>query len=221
MPTDAVATAAFKADPITFLATALILPPIGNALRHNRSEHLGLRATTWPATFNGANIPVWQVAKAPNDEPYFRSYIADYVQGQTTFTTLGSNEYAEFCFTANMNGCTFGLGMQAQDGTLIVSHGNAANTGVDQNFDSAMMGQRASVALQTAIQYNRAKEGHGIGGQVFEPEHYRFGGRNSVTFGYRQRGTGGWSWYFISYLRAQGIYTSFGVQPMVTNAITN
>ena len=145
MPTDAVATAAFKADPITFLATALILPPIGK----------------------------------------------------------------------------FGLGMQARDGTLIVSHGNAANTGVDHNFDPALMGQRATAALQIAIQYNRAKAGHGVGGQVFEPEHYRFGGRNSVTFGYRQRGTGAWSWYFVSYTRAQGIYTSFGVQPMVTNAITN
>jgi hypothetical protein len=222
MPTDAIATAAFKANPITFLGGAMILAPIGNATRHNRSEHFGLKASAWTGIRDSDNaaIPVWQVSKAPDGEPYFRSYIADYEQGTTVFTTLGANEHAEFCFTANMNGCTFGLGHPAPDGTLIVSHGNAANTGDHQNFDGSLMGRAGNTALQTSIQYSQAKAGHGVGGQVFEPEHYRIGQRQSVTFGYRARGTGVWSFYFVSYTRAQGVYTSYGVQPMQTNAIT-
>lgn len=227
MPVDAVATNAFKANPLTFLNTALILAPIGNATRHNRSEHLGLA----PAPYMGATavdtagnaLALWQVVKAQDGEAYFRSYIADYQQGATTYTTLGANEHAEFCFTANMNGCTFGLGIQAGDGTLIVSHGNAANTGAITNFDSSGMTniQRQSTALQTAIQYTRAKQGHGAGGRVFEPEHYRVGARQSVTFGYRPRGSGAWQFHFIGYTRGGGgAYTSYGVQPMPSNLIT-
>jgi hypothetical protein len=227
MAVDANATNAFKGNPLTFLNTALILAPIGNATRHNRSEHMGLA----PAPYMGATavdatghaLALWQVVKAQPGETYFRSYIADYEQGRTTYTTLGSNEHAEFCFTANMNGCTFGHGMQAPDGTLVVSHGNAANTGAIQNFDSGSMTniQRQSTALQTAIQYTRAKQGHGVGGQVFEPEHYRIGQRQSVTFGYRPRGSGAWQFHFVAYIRgAGGAYTSYGVQPMPTNVIT-
>lgn len=229
MPTDAVATAAFKANPITFLASAMILAPGENALRHNRSEHLGLKATAFPGIRDSdqAAIPVWQVVKAPEGEAYFRSYIADYEQGTTVFTTLGANEHAEFCFTANMNGCTFGLGVQASDGTLVVSHGNAANTGRHRNFDNSLIGPRnatggpGTTALQASIQYSRAKAGHGPNGQVFEPEHYRLGQRQSVTFGYRPRGSGAWSFYFVSYIRGGGQITSFGVQPMPTNTFTH
>jgi len=222
---DANATNTFKANPIPFLTTAMILAPIGNATRHNHSEHYGLAPAGGVTAVDsgGAPIAIWQVVKAQPGEAYFRSYIADYEQGKTTYTTLGANRHAEFCFTANMNGCTFGLGMQAPDGTLIVSHGNAANTGTTRNFDSSLMSNPATQipALQTAIQYTRAKEGHGIGGQVFEPSHYRIGQRQSVTFGYRPRaGTGQWQFYYISYTRASGVYTSYGVNPMPTNIIT-
>ena len=54
MATDADATAAFKANPITFLGGNMILPPTTNALRHNHSEPLGLAATA----FNGTTTPV-------------------------------------------------------------------------------------------------------------------------------------------------------------------
>jgi hypothetical protein len=227
VPVDANATNAFKANPLTFLNTALILAPIGNALRHNRSEHLGLGPSPYMGSTAvdtaGNALALWQVVKAQPGEAYFRSYIADYEQGATTYTTLGSNEHAEFCFTANMNGCTFGHGNHAPDGTLVVSHGNAANTGAHPNFDSSVMTNvlAQSTALQTAIQYTRAKQGHGVGGRVFEPEHYRIGARQSVTFGYRPRGAGAWTFYFIGYTRGGGgAYTSYGVQPMPTNVIT-
>ena len=228
MATDPIATAAFKANPVTFLGGNMILPPIGNALRHSRSEHLGLAATAFNGTTTpgGLAIPVWQVSKAPKGEAYFRSYIADYEQGATTFTMLGANEHAEFCFTANMNGCTFGLGIQAGDGTLIVSHGNAANTGLRQNYDSSAIGpvgllSPGKTAMQNALQLSRALAGHGPGGRVFEPEHYRFTNRLSVTFGYRPRvGPGNWTFYFINYTRAGLQVVSYGVQPMPTNSLT-
>ena len=198
-------------------------PTFANALRANHSEHLGLATTNWTGTraSDGANITIWQVTKARDaGDAYFRSYIADYEQGTTRFTTLGVNQHAEFCFTVNMNGCTFGLGMQAGDGTRIVSHGNAANTGAHNNIEDPYAASRQSItAIQSSIQYSQAKAQFGPTGQVFEPSHYRQGGRQSVTFGYRPRGTGAWGFYFIGYNRGNGgVYTSYGVLPMPTNA---
>ena len=118
-----------------------------------------------------------------------------------------------------MNGCTFGVGHPNADGTLIVSHGNAANVAGVNNIPGYLQ-PATKTALQVATQYSRAKQGHGGGGRVFEPEHYRVNGRQSVTFGYRPRGAN-WQFHYISYVRAQGgAYTSYGVGPMLTNVIT-
>jgi len=217
-----VATAAFKADPAGFLDNAMILAPIGNAQRHNRSEHLGLEDSGFPGVMVGTNaaIRVWQVVRAQVNESYFRSYIADYEQGKTTFTTLGTGGQAEFCFTANMNGCTFGLGSQATDGTLLVSHGNAANTGQIQNFDPNSIPRDQIPMVQTHLQYLRALRGHGPQGRVFAPEHYRVDGRQAVTFGHRPRGgNGAWFFYFVAYTRLWGTITSYGVGPMQTTSL--
>ena len=101
MPVDAVATNAFKINPIGFLANALILAPTFNADRHNRSQHLGLQIPPawqgWTAVLNpmGVPIPLYQVVRSGPGEAYFRSYIADYQQGHTTssFTILFYCEY--------------------------------------------------------------------------------------------------------------------------------
>lgn len=235
MPIDAAATQAFRNNPVGFLANAMILAPFANASRANHSEHMGLVRLgqgepvtgTWTARTGpgGPLIPLYQVAKAAvNEASYFRSYIADYHQGQTTFTTLGTNPHAQFCFTANMNGCTFGLGSQPTPGSaMVVSHGNAANAGANDNIPDYLAGDTKK-ALQTAIQYTRAKQGHGITGRVFEPAHYRIGQRMSVTFGHRAAGQK-WAFHFVGYERTGGhgapvVFISHGVGPMLTNAIT-
>lgn len=230
MPTDLAATNAFHDNPIGFLANAMILPPTQNASNPPHSEHLGLVLLgqgepvtgTWKARMGavgGPLVPLYQVVRAPVGEAYFRSYIADYHQGQTTFTTLGTNQHARFCFTANMNGCTFGRGTQADpNAPLVVSHGNAANAGPIVNLQPQLQPATKSM-LQIQIQYARARDGHGVGGRVYEPEHYRIGNRMSVTFGHRTPGTV-WVFHTIHYERvAGGTYVSYGVGPMITNAI--
>lgn len=222
MAIDQVATNAFKANPIGFLRNALVLAPTFNAERHNRSQHLGLEAPEdwqgWTAVLSpmGTVIPLYKIVRSNPGEAYFRSYIADYQQGATTFTTLGSNPHSQFCFTANMNGCTFGIGQPQPDGKLVVSHGNAANATGITNIPTYLKPE-TKTALQVATQYTRAKEGHVGGGRVFEPSHYRIGARQSVTFGYRPVGAP-WQFHYISYIRGNGgAYTSYGVGPIMTN----
>lgn len=229
MPVDAVATQAFKANPLGFLAQNLILAPTQNALSHNKSEHLALENEQtkdgqggWTATIAGNPGGLFRVVKAGDSVDYFRSYIADYAQGVTTFTTLGTNRNTLFCFTINMNGCTFGMGSQAGGaGSLVVSHGNAANTGLhDQNIPDVFRSPESRKALQDAIQYTNAKAGHGVGGQVFEPRHYRVGQFHSTTFMYRQPGQR-WDLYCMRYTRGGGgAYSTPGVELAPTRQIT-
>ncbi len=223
MPVDSIATNDFKANPFGFLANNLLLGPILPALQHNKSEHLALEDESpngRTATVGGHPAGLYRVVKAGASAAYFRAYIADYEEGSTTFTTLGTNMNALFCFTVNMNGCTFGMGSQAMaNGTLVVSHGNAKNAGPHKNIPSILGDDGPlTAAMQISKQYQRAKDGH-VTGRVFAPEHYRADAQNSTTFLYRSQNEL-WRLFCMVYtLPGFGRYVSPGVQRAPTRAI--
>lgn len=155
------------------------------------------------------------VVKAQEGESFFMGYIADYEQGSTVGTMIGTD--AHYCFTANMNGCTFGLGSQAlPTSPVLVSHGNAANpkSNVYSNIpkklkekaDRTDEGKALVRALQTKLQFKRGAKMH-PGGVLFQPEHYRGEGANTwdcTTMVYRPTG-GKWKIYMQRYHRRGGV----------------
>ncbi|MEM1436497.1 MAG: hypothetical protein AAGG11_20775 [Pseudomonadota bacterium] len=161
-------------------------------------------------------IPVYMLTKAKEGEASFDAYIAEYHQGATTPTLLGHE--ADLCFTANMNGCTFGIGSQAKPAdTLLVSHGNAAGSDGLKGL-SGVVKPEAISSIQNSLQHTWARELHAEG-QVFEPEHYRTNGRQSITFGWREPGKK-WKFYFQSYEKKAGNkWLVYGVSPVSTNQI--
>ncbi|MDA1075607.1 MAG: hypothetical protein O3A63_12735 [Proteobacteria bacterium] len=161
-------------------------------------------------------IPVYMLSKAKEDEVSFDAYIAEYVQGKTTPTMLGGD--ASLCFTANMNGCTFGIGTQATPAdSLLVSHGNAAGSKGLSGL-AGVVKPSTILEIQNSVQHTWAREVHGTG-QVFEPEHYRTGGRQSITFGWREQGKK-WKFFFQSYEKVSGSkWLVHGVNPVGTNQI--
>lgn len=72
----------------------------------------------------GAAVPVYALVNTDNQSSGFDAYICDYEQGSTKYAVLGNN--ADFMFTITMNGCTFGIGMPAPSGEVIVCHSNTS-----------------------------------------------------------------------------------------------
>ena len=221
---DASARDRLVGNPATFLDAVgiMVSGAISNATNHNQAEPLTLVYRPHDEGYREhpdgrrVRVPCYLLTKA-NGGVSFPSYIADYAQGATTQTTLGTA--ANLCFTANMNGCTFGIGIPSPDGSSqVVTHGNAAGSAGMAGL-SAKTSQAAVTAVQTSLQYSGAKQALGVGAQVFEPEHYRVDGKQSITFGWRTA-THGWRFYFLSYRRQYGIVTNYGVNPVQTNQIT-
>lgn len=150
-------------------------------------------------------VPAYMLRKKRGtDTVWFYAYLVEYGDNKTPLTVLG--QAATLCFTANMNGCTFGIGSQSTaTSSLVVTHSNSRGHG----------SQEGNVSDQ------RLKAGFvvGTGGRLFEPEHYRSHGKQSITFGYRKPGKK-WKFCFLSYRRSRGIVTSYGVQDILTNRVT-
>ena len=88
------------------------------------------------------------------------AYICPYIPGQTRTRTVGN--WANLMFTAELTGCTFGVGSVARDGTQLVCHANDANAG--------MVG--GALGQQNA-QQQQAQNVLGGTPTLFEPSQYR------------------------------------------------
>jgi hypothetical protein len=115
-----------------------------------------------------------------------KTWICPYQVNAIKYQTLNNSRI--FCFTTNMNGCTFGIGgSQGTDGTLTVSHANKAETGEIVSWSAQIEEQRTMHA----------------GAAHFDPYHYSAGGfeRQGVavkyyttTFGVYENNS--WSFYY-------------------------
>ena len=137
----------------------------------------------------GKTTPMLRLLDSSKDQESFESYICDYKDGEINYQVL--DKKADFCFTWTMNGCTFGIGKPAADGSVLVSHGNVKGMGVPRG-------------CQQEAQASLANQMHGGQVSLLEPITYRQGGDEmSTTFGIRE-GTA-WKFYYQSYRRF-GLY---------------
>lgn len=140
-------------------------------------------------------LPFFQLRKAQGNEVSFSAYLVTYAVGATPQTVLGTA--ARLAFTANMNGCTFGIGNQANaNGALTVTHSNSAgHDSTDANSQAQRLQAQALV---------------GQGGTLLEPGTYRTDAKQAVTFGYRSPGQL-WRFAYLSYRRSEGRIITLGV----------
>lgn len=205
----------FVADPVAFIdnAALMIAGSVSRPELRGQPDRLTLEyqptATAYRQIDIGDDVgmqwvPFYILRKArPDDAATFRAYIIEYVDGETPMTTLGRE--ARLAFTANMNGCTLGIGSQpTRHDALVVTHSNSRGFG--------------SQDANTADQRARAGAVVGAGGRLFEPSAYRTHGKQSITFGVRPRGRK-WAFHFLSYRRAQGRVTTYGVRPVITSRV--
>ena len=131
-------------------------------------------------------VPVMKVEAAEKgEEGAFLSWICDYEANDIRYQTLTGDRL--FCFTATMNGCTFGIGSATSSGTLIVSHANK-KAGNDD-----IIAQSREQARLTKLQIEH--------GKLFQPTDYEFGPNRKVSmtlFGIFIGGT--WEFYYQQYL---------------------
>jgi hypothetical protein len=109
-------------------------------------------------------------ADALKEDDAFAAYICPYTPGQTMTKTVGAG--ADIMFTAEMTGCTFGVGSAAPDGTRLVCHSNDMASG---NLGGA--------ALQQSSQLQKTNAAV-PGATAFQPDDYR-----KVTPDYETRAT--------------------------------
>jgi hypothetical protein len=100
---------------------------------------------------------------APGGNNAFPAYICRWDEDHVCTKTLGHD--ADVMFTGNMNGCTFGVGIAAADGTVRVGHANAASWGggTEDNPEFTAQRQKQKGALTT----------EGAGAYFVDPDVYR------------------------------------------------
>jgi hypothetical protein len=158
------------------------------------------RATAAGVGTNGGAIDVYDVrSNGRVDNDSVLAYVCNYAAGNINSVQLSN--LGDFVFTVTMNGCTFGVGPAAANGSRLVSHANVGGNTINQ---------RAATFAEHGV-------GPGGGGiRLMEPALYRRGLAGNVcatTFGIR---TGlNWNFYFQSYSLLGGVFTLLGVFPIL------
>lgn len=135
-----------------------------------------------------------------------KAYFCPYKQNSSCFITLGAA--ANYMFTTQMDGCTFGIGSNA-GGNILVGHANYAAIGKEWEQGNSMAldpsgtnSAPSNVAMgrqrQRQSQLNVLQSKMDWKGKFIKPEDYMpaDAGR-ATTFGVRK--AGGWSFYTAMY----------------------
>lgn len=141
----------------------------------------------------GRQIPVYEIVEAMpstvDGGDIFMGYWCPYEINKTRYVTLTGA--ADYMFTATMDGCSFGIGTPASDGTVMVSHSNSAQD------DTATSHQPMIDAQKRKLRSLLGKKS-----KVFDPSDYRTRGLikkkadvSAMTFGVRD----GKKWKFYAH----------------------
>lgn len=147
---------------------------------------------------SGRPVDVWNLRSDGGAHNGLRAYICNYTAKAVTSVDIGS--LGDYCFTTNLNGCTYGIGPRQADGTRRVSHANRGGNTILQRTD---------------IQ-NQNNVGATLPGvTMLEPAEYRrLGGElHATVFGIRSGYN--WSFYYQSYsYMKENQYRLNGVLPI-------
>jgi hypothetical protein len=144
----------------------------------------------------GEAIPAYFIRDGRKKADSFSAYWCSYKKNELHYVTLGTD--ASFVFTPTMDGCSFGIGQAASDGSVIVSHVNS------ERLDTAT--SKAAMIADQRKQLQDFLKGRGGASKLFEPADYRTRktgffssetGLCTTTFGVR--GTSGWKFYAHRY----------------------
>jgi hypothetical protein len=140
-----------------------------------------------------------------NDPNAFAAYVCPYEQDHTHFKTLGNA--ADVMFTADMTGCTFGVGIPNANGDVLVGHANEAALmgGTPRNPDST--NQRATQQQNLVTGQN----GTTAGARIIDPNVYYVDPHtvsHIVTIGLRVNNK--WEFYYQSMGDGLGDTEKFG-----------
>lgn len=139
--------------------------------------------------YKGRELPVYILADGRRKMDSFPAFWCPYNDTRLGWTALTG--IADYMFTATMDGCSFGIGHAAKDGTVIVGHVNSNHL---QTPDSTKaMEKDQKLRLRALLSTGRHKP------KVFEPQDYRYrkGVRevSATTFGVREKG----KWHFYAH----------------------
>jgi hypothetical protein len=153
------------------------------------------------AAWDGPGCGVMALAQAQStDAGAFATWICDYEANDIKYATLSNAR--PFCFTAEMNGCTFGIGSPSPGGVITVSHANAVGPG-GGNLTNQVAEQRSMtsavmpdwVRLFQPFDYN-------FSGQIFTKVPVGMGANlNTTTFGVLNGNN--WTFWYQQHLRTQ------------------
>ena len=170
----------FVADPVEFMQNNVVVTPEGGAFNTAGKKFFTLTkkaGTAKSVERPGVQIAEYEAHPATGGE-IFECYWCPYEEDQICSATVSNA--ANYMFTAPMNGCSFGVGSAAADGSRRVAHIN-------------MKSQANSARKQNAI-----LRGSKLGEAIVDPNAYMESGNPVLvtTFGVRDKSTRDWSFYF-------------------------
>lgn len=198
----------FMDNPVEFMNNNVVFTPEGGGLLQTGGvKHFTLtlsRSTAKSIDRPGATIKCYEAhpASKGGGNGIFLTYWCPYEEGKMCSTTVGNS--ANMMFTAPMNGCTFGVGSEASDGSRLVAHVNMKGQPDARNQQNKVL---------NVTKLNEAK---------VDPNVYmNISGDDPVmvtTFGVRDPRKKSWSFYYQLTTMATGMTlgkTLIGVFPIL------
>lgn len=202
-------------DPVDFMRKNLVLPDhnsIGMTQAESGAKSLCLIPSNSVARHNGMNTPIFILRRyrgQGNVECTFQGFWCSYAQNATYTCKL--DDRASLCFTATMDGCTFGAIPAAGHARCDVAHSNEATFAANRG---AHFGHEGARQFQDMEQTNRVKHALGDGASTIKPSDYMYDHNNarilkSTTFGVRTGAN--WAFYTQTYTRPNNVFILRGV----------
>jgi hypothetical protein len=180
-----------------------------------------LAATGWTCTNVGGGAVACQVVAArgqygaagtPDHIEDLMVYWCGYAQDSIQFSVLPGVGGPGVMLTPTMDGCTFGIGHSARDGTCMVTHANNATQQAGPN-DMGTMPQAQRQATKGLFKQARIKVKY-----LMQPDDYRWADEghgprmiaSSSTYGIRAAAH--WRFYRHRYLMGMGDYVYLNTQ---------
>lgn len=175
----------FLLDPLDFMQNNVVTTPEGGAFNDTDGrKFFTLQRNSGVASSlerPGVSIPTYfaRPAGSSNPEGIFEVYWCPYQEDSLKSTTVGNA--ANLMLTAPMNGCSFGVGAAATDGSRYVAHINMkSQLDAGRKQDAVLRGSRLGATIVSPSTYM---------GDDQDPVHV-------ITFGVRNALTRQWSFYY-------------------------
>lgn len=198
---DAEAVAWLKRAPLDFMQNNLVMPML-----HAPSGRISVTLQRQGNARNsvGAIIPCYLLLPA-TDEAAVDAYWCQYSEDKTYSVVVGSA--ANLMFTADMNGCSLGVGSRTTNGERLVTHANCQTIGELITGFADIPGAASQLAVTRMMQQFfqqlslQQAQGSDPGLATVDPPLYRHDSSvpdqrlSSTTFGIRDAATNTWAFY--------------------------